>query len=165
MKDLSKIKERLFEFWKNKGVNVSWQFAKMIGIPFDDLQEMVVEFFGGDDEYLKLISKEIVGKKFEVLDGGYNFEFRVEKLGWWDKNEIVVYVTLKGTVQLIMIGDPRTYDLDNLWSYTNLSHNTQSEIDDEIGQILHDTISPLIKKYIPNIYTYDWKGISNYEEL
>ncbi len=151
-KDLTLIKNKIFSYWTKYGFGTADKnFAKMIGIHFEDLQGFLVEFLGGREKYIEILSNEIVKKKYHILDGGYDFVFSPISVEWFDDDTINIQVYVAGTVQLIMTDDPKRYELHKLWN-SNLSQWTQDEIEIEISDVIYEKIYPKIKKYLPIIH-------------
>jgi len=156
-KDLTLIKNKIFSYWTKYGFGTADKnFAKMIGIHFEDLQGFLVEFLGGREKYIEILSNEIVKKKYHILDGGYDFVFSPTSVEWFDDDAIYIDGYVAGTVQLIMTDDTKIYELHKLWS-SNLSQWTQDEINTEISEVIYDEIYPKIKKYLPTIHYIDFE--------
>lgn len=84
-----KIKKLIIDYWVKNGVDITKPFFSLFGLDagIDDsryvrngkvFNELVLDFYGGVEKTLKKLNN-LVGQTFAIIDGGYEFDIRIEK--------------------------------------------------------------------------------------
>jgi len=83
-----KLKKTITDYWEKNGVDITKPFFSLFGLDAgldgryvrnrEDFYDLVIEFYGGVEKILKKLNN-LVGKTFTIIDGGYDFDVRIEK--------------------------------------------------------------------------------------
>ena len=83
-----KLKKTITDYWEKNGVDITKPFFSLFGLDAGldgryvrnskDFYDLVIEFYGGIEKILKKLNN-LVGKTFTIIDGGYNFDIKIEK--------------------------------------------------------------------------------------
>lgn len=83
-----KLKKTIFDYWKKNGVDITKPFFSLFGLDAgldgryigksEVFHDLVIEFHGGVEKVLKKLNN-LVGQTFTIIDGGYDFDIKIEK--------------------------------------------------------------------------------------
>ena len=136
-----KITKLIIDYWRKNGVDTSETFLSLFGMPIDndDIYGLVVEFYGGVEKiYIKL--NKLVGKKFNISDGGYDYDAIIESFQSYDDEGFVCEIDVDGN------GEVEIFNLDETMTISQAYND--SEFGWEIGQEINDSLNIWLYKTI-----------------